>query len=121
MLQQMTGDIEIAIQGGVEHTMPFFIRHHEQHVVTTDTGIIHQTTEPVLRMSFLPLCQGSLNSLGITGVEGQQLCCAAIGSNLISHLLGSCFVTQEINHNRPACSSKAQGDSLSNTSGCTRH
>ena len=72
-------------------------------------------------MGFLPLCQGCFNRLGITGVEGQQFCCAAIGSDLVSHLLGSRFVTQEINHNRPACSSKAQGDGLSNTSGCTRY
>ena len=39
--QQLTGDVEKAVERGVEYSMPIGVGHHEHHVVSTDAGIIY--------------------------------------------------------------------------------
>ena len=65
MLQQMAGDIEIAVQRRVEHSVPVVVAHHKHGTIPADAGIIHQHANPVFRMSGLPLLQRCLNGLRV--------------------------------------------------------
>ena len=81
-LQHAAGDIEKPVDGGIDHLVPILILHEDHHRVLTNTRIVDQHLDRILRVTRFPSLQGSIYRRRVGHIERNHLCHSAASPHL---------------------------------------